>query len=187
MIPVVRLVKSLRYVLQDMQGISISDYELIEAINHAAQLLYSRLSEQFVSSALKKKILIVDSSGSAALPTDFVRVHQVGLGNGEVAIPTTYDATAEGTYRILGDMFYAPAGSYGLEYYYIPVRVTNLGDNLDVPQSMSARIEEIALAVYSRDINNAEALAQVCARNLGGREVSHIDGQGPTQVLGGKV
>lgn len=187
MIPVVRLVKSLRYVLQDMQGISISDYELIEAINQAASLLYSRLGEKFVSSTLKKKILIVDSTGSTTLPTDFVRVHQVGLGDGTVAIPTTYDATAEGTYRILGDTFFAPAGSYGLEYYYIPTRVTNLNDNLDVPLSMGPYVEQIALAVYARDLNKAETLSQICAQSLGGREISHIDGQGPTQVLGGKV
>ena len=186
-IPVVRIVRSLRYYLNDMQGISISDYELIEAINHAASLLYSRLGEKFVSSSLKKHILIVPDDGHTVLPVDFVRVHQVGMGDGEVAIPTTYQTTASGTYRIIGTEFYAPEGAYNLEYYYIPVRVNTLSDELDVPLSMSPYIEQIALAMYARDAGKAEQLATVCAQTLGGREISHIDGQGPTQVLGGSV
>ena len=38
MIPVINLVKSLRFALKDMQGLKYSDYELIEAVNQAVSL-----------------------------------------------------------------------------------------------------------------------------------------------------
>ena len=187
MIPVVRLVKSMRYVLQDMQGISISDHELIEAINHAASLLYSRIGEKFVSASLKSLEITIPSTNEYQLPLDFVRVHQVIDPNGEVAIPTTGRAVVMGSYRMIGSTLYAPAGNYKLEYYYIPLRVTSLGDDLDAPLSMSPYLEQIALAVHAHDLGQAEQIAMICAQTLGGREISHIDGQGPVQVLGGKV
>ena len=142
MIPVIRLVQSLRYALRDMQGAKNSDFELIESINQAASLLYTQMGEQYVSYGLKKKFLIVDNSGSTPLPTDFVKVHQVGMGDEGVAVPTSYLANVAGSYRIIGDTFYAPEGTYGFEYYYVPARVSSLSDNLDVPQAMSSYIEQ---------------------------------------------
>ena len=105
-IPVVRLVKSLRYALKDMQGIKYSDYELVESINQAASLLYGRLSERFVYAAQKKALLNVPSVGYALLPTDFVRIHQIVGDDGEL-IPTTLLPVASGTYRIINDTIYA--------------------------------------------------------------------------------
>lgn len=104
MIPVIDLVRSLRFALRDMQAVKISDYELIEVINQAASLLYTQMSEKFVTYGLKKKILIIDESGSTGLPSDFIKIHQVGMGNNVVAVPTSYLATSEGTYRIIGDI-----------------------------------------------------------------------------------
>ena len=77
MLKVIDLVASLRFALGDMQGLSISDYELIEAINQAASLLYGRLSEHFISSEIKRKVIDVDESREYILPPDFLRVHQV--------------------------------------------------------------------------------------------------------------
>ena len=187
MIPVIRLVQSMRYSLREMQGTQVSEFELIESINQAAALLYSQLSEKFVNFGLKRMIIITGSNGQASLPADFVRVHQVGMGDRQVAIPTTYQATIEGTYRIIGDTFYATAGSYGLEYYYIPARVKDLDDYLDVPLSMSPYIEKIALALYGNNLESAMAVVQACTQGLAAREHSHFENVGPVQVLGGKV
>ena len=187
MIPVQKLVASLRFALRDMQGVNVSDFELLEAINQAASLLYGRLSKDFVQAVLKKKILIVDDSGNTGLPSDFVRVHQVGMGDGGIAIPTTYLANVEGTYRIIGNTFYAPEGAYGLEYYYEPARVKSLGDYLDVPESMSPYIEQISLCMFSRDLEKAELIIQECSQILAGRDISHYRGTSPTQILGGRV
>lgn len=187
MIPVIRLVQSLRYALKDMQQAQISDFELIESINQAASLLYTQMSENFVQFGMKKKIIVVDNTGSAELPQDFVRIHQVGLGDRQIAIPTSYQPTIDGTYRIIGTTFYAPEGSYGLEYYYIPTRVTDLSDNLDVPQSMSPYIEQIALAINGNNHEKALSIVKVCSDSLSAREISHFANVGPVQVLGGKI
>ena len=187
MIPVIDLVRSLRFALRDMQAVKISDYELVEVINQAASLLYTQMSEKHVMYGMKKKILVVDNSGSTGLPSDFVKIHQVGLGDEGVAVPTSYLATAEGSYRIIGDTFYAPAGSYGLEYYYVPARVKTLSDNLDAPLAMSSYIKEIALALYGNNLEKAEQIVQICVSSLTAREVSHFSDVGPVQILGGRI
>ena len=186
MIPVVRLVKSLRYALKDMQGIKYSDYELIESINQAASLLYGRLSERYVYAAQKKMVLTIPSVGYTPLPGDFVRIHQIIGDDGEL-IPTTTLPAVTGTYRIINDMIYADPDTYSLEYYYVPVRVKGLGDNLDVPISMEAYIQQISLALFGNNAALAEQIVQQCSQTLAVREVSHFTDVGPVQVLGGKV
>ncbi|MBQ7217299.1 MAG: hypothetical protein IJS39_15090 [Synergistaceae bacterium] len=185
-IPVVRLVKSMRYALKDMQGIKYSDYELVESINQAASLLYGRLSERYVQAALKKSTLVIGNEGYATLPSDFVRLHQL-VGDGEEAIPISTLPVVAGTYRIIGDTIYATPDAYSLEYYYVPKRVKGLGDELDVPVSMSPYIEQISLALFGNNLAQAEQIVLQCSQTLAVREVSHFQDVGPVQVLGGKI
>lgn len=185
-IPVVRLVKSLRYALKDMQGIKYSDYELIESINQAASLLYGRLSERYVYAAQKKTTLTIPSIGYAPLPSDFVRIHQIIGDDGEL-IPITTLPAVDGTYRIINDTIYAEPNLYSLEYYYVPTRVKGLGEDLDVPLSMEAYIQQISLALFGNNAALAEQIVQQCSQTLAVREVSHFTDVGPVQVLGGKV
>ena len=187
MLPVSRLIASMRYALRDMQGSEVSDYELIEALNQAVSLLYSRLSEKYIYKAVKKTAIVVDSTLQAALPSDFISVHRVGLGQEGYLNPVSYRADSEGTYRISGSIFYAPEGTYGLEYYYLPARVHNLTDLLDVSPSVSPYLEQIANSVLAKDFASAEQLAQVCCNALGGGEMSHFKDTGPVQILGGKL
>ena len=142
MIPVIELVMSLRYELGDMQGLNISDYELIKPINKAVSLLYGTLSERYVHAAVKRKPIVIDSGKSYALPSDFVRVHQVVRDTGKVSVPTSINPPKEAAYRIVGTELFADEGEYTLEYYYIPAKVWTLGDYLDVSESMRTWWEE---------------------------------------------
>ncbi len=186
-IPVLRLVKSMRYALNDMQGILISDFELIEAINQASALLYGLLSEKYVHAAQKRGTITIPDGGSADLPIDFVRIHQVGMDNDEVAVPVSYMSNVMGTYRIIGQKMFAPKGTYNLEYYYIPARVTKLDDDVDIPLSMSTYIEQISLAIYNRDLVRANALARQAQEFLSDSEVSHLPNNTPQRILGGRI
>lgn len=187
MIPVSRIVTSMRFNLRDMHGVNISDFELIEAINQAASLLFNKLAEDFVNIGLKKTILIVDDSLKAALPSDFIGVHSVGMGDEGYAAPVSYRPEISGTYRILGNSFYAPEGLYGLEYFYLPKRVSGLSDNLDVMTSVCPYIEKIAGFVLANDLNGAIQTAAFCSHSLAGNEISQFNDDGPLNVLGGKL
>ena len=186
-IPVVRLVKSMRYALKDMQGIKFSDYELVESINQAASLLYGRLSERYIYASQKQTTLIVGDEGYATLPSDFVRLHQLGMGEEGEAIPISTLPVVDGTYRIIGNTIYAKPGAYSLEYYYVPRRVKGLGDELDVPLSMSPYIEQLSVALFGNNMQLAETIVAQCSQALAVREVSHFTDVGPVQVLGGKI
>ena len=77
MIPVIEIVMSLRYEIGDMQGLNVSDYELITPINRAVSLLYGTLSERYVHAVLKRLPIAIDSTKTYSLPGDFVRIHQL--------------------------------------------------------------------------------------------------------------
>ena len=187
MVQVSRLVASMRFSIRDMQGVNVSDFEIIGAINQAASLLYNKLAEDFVNAGLKKTILIVDDTLSASLPSDFIGVHRVGMGDEGYASPVSYRPEISGTYRILGNTFYAPEGLYGLEYYYIPKRVNSLTDNLDVMPSVCPYLERVAGYVLANDLAGAVQTAAVCSHSLAGNEISHMENDGPLNVLGGKI
>ena len=187
MIPVKQLVTSMRYSLKDMRGVNYSNFELIEAINNAAWILYSRMAEQFVSAGLKKNILVVDESGSIALPTDFIKIHQVGMADEGRAVPVSYTARNDGEYRIIGDTFYALEGVYSLEYYYVPARVSSLSDFIDITAAVSPYIEKIALGMLGNDLGGAENVVRACVQSLAGRDISHFEDIGPVQIFGGKL
>ena len=186
MIPAVELVKSLRYALGDMQGLNISDYELLEPINQAAHLLYGQLSQRYVHAVLKSLALVVGEEKSYELPSDFVRVHQVYGDNG-VLIPTSMNPPAQGTYRIVQNTLYANEGTYSFEYYYIPGRIYRMEDELDVPESMRTWIEQLSLAIYRKDLERTALLLQQSEGVLAGRAISHFENTGPVQVLGGRT
>ena len=187
MIPVVDIVKSMRYELKDMQGTKISDFELIEAINQAASLLYGRLSDRYIHVGLKKHVFSVGTTGSTALPIDFVRVYQVFDSDGNLLVPTTGNTSVTGAYRVMNDTFFAPTGSYNLEYYYTPLRVTSLADNLDIPNSLRPYIEQLSIIMHNGELARAEEIILVLSHNLGGNELSHYPDAMVQNVTGGKV
>ena len=186
MIPVIEIVLSLRYELGDMQGLNISDHELIKPINSAVSLLYGTLSERFVHAAVKRLPIVVDETKTYSLPSDFVRIHQLVEDGGELA-PTSINPPKECAYRVVGTELFANEGVYTLEYYYIPLRVTKLDDDLDVPLSMSTYIEQISLAMYNRDLALARALATQAQQFLSDNEVSHLENNTPTKIIGGRI
>ena len=185
-IPVVEFFISLRYALGDMQGLYVSDYQLLEPINQAVSKLYGYLSQRYVHAVLKRSVIDVDDSQSYELPPDYVRVHQV-YGDDGILVPTSINPPARRTYRIIGHTFYAKKGTYSFEYYYIPSRVHSAEDNLDVSESMRSYVEQVALAMYQKNIQQADYIIQQAEATLAGREISHFENTGPAQVLGGRV
>ena len=69
----------------------------------------------------------------------------------------------------------------------MPKRVTGLGEDLDVPLSMSPYIEQLSVALFGNNVQLAEQIVQQCSQALAVREVSHFTDVGPVQVLGGKI
>lgn len=191
MISVLRLVQSLRFALRDMQGVKISDFELIETVNQAASMLYIRMSENYVRYGMKTANITPSTvDKNVDLPSDFIKIHQVIKGENVIVVPTSVGSlnVPDGTYRIIGNTFYGEASIiYSIEYYYVPARVKNLTDNLDVPETMSPYIEQISLALYGNNLEKANGIIDRCVSSLSDREVSHFENVGPVQTLGGRV
>ena len=176
MIPVSRLVRSVRYALKDMQGTGVSDYEIIEALNRAADLLFHRFAARFIYAGLKKTALVIGEEKSAALPSDF---HSMGDLTDEDGLNLAF--------RVVGDELFAPEGTYGLEYWYLPADVADTSDLLDAPASVSPWLEQMAAAILNGDTQTATAAAEACCASLAAGEVAHFPETGPVSVLGGKL
>ena len=184
MLPVSRLLTSIRYSLRDMQGTSFSDFEIVEALNRAAGLLFGRMGEKFVWPALKRTVIVTDH-GEAKLPADFHSVRKVSCDGGE-AEPVTR-RPGDGQYRIAGDALFAQDGAYGLEYWYLPPPVRGLDDVLDAPLAVSPYLERCALALLNGDEQGAEATVQACCHALAAGDLSAFSDMGPVRIWGGKA
>ena len=195
-ISVVELVMSLRYALGDMQGLNISDYELIEPINQAAHKLYSYLSERHVREVVTETEpkTITETNSTITLPNTFIRIYQV-LGRKpdeesdddyRVIIPTTNRKKVFGAYRLIGRTITVPEGTYIVEYYYIPAKILSLSDPLNVPESMRTWIEQLSLAYYKKDYGTADGIVRQCESVLAGREVPNFENTNPVQTLGAR-
>ena len=184
MIPVSRLILSIRYALRDMQGASFSDFEIVEALNRAAALLYQRMGERFVHAALRRTLLLMEQ-GEAMLPSDFHNVYKVSV-EGDGRDPATLKVCPV-QYRIADHRFYAPGEAYVLEYYRMPQTVAAATDALDAPLAVSPYLERCALALLNGDMAGAEAAAEACCRSLAAAEFSHLTDDGPVKVLGGTL
>ena len=180
MIPVARLVGSVRYALKDMQGVNVSDFEIIEALNRAADLLFHRFAARWIYAGMKKTTLIVDEGDkSAVLPRDFQSVARIVDEDGYPC-----SVLAE---RIVGDELFAPEGAYGLEYYYLPADVEDLEDVLDAPESVTPWLENMTVAILNGDMAGAAQTAEACCAAMAAGEVTHFPATGPVSVLGGKL
>ena len=195
-IPVVDIVMSLRYALGDMQGLNISDYELIEPINQAAHKLYGYLSERHVREVVaEQEATVASSGGKITLDETFVRICQV-LGSDKenatdndykVIIPTTSRTIVFGAYRLVGREIKTAKGKYIIEYYYIPSKVSTLNDKLKVPESMRTWIEQLSLAFYKKDYVAADSIVRQCEAVLAGREVPNFENTNVAQTLGARA
>ena len=57
----------------------------------------------------------------------------------------------------------------------------------DVPEMMRSWIEQVALMMYQKNLQGADAIMLQCEQTLAGREISHFENTGPAQVLGGRT
>lgn len=187
MISVGELIRSVRYLLRDMQGVAVSDFEIVEAINRGAALLYSRMAENSVQAAAKKVELTVKAGGQVALPADFHNVRWVFAKGGGECVPTPRPSVGPGEYRIVGDRFEAPKGAYIFEYYGIPPRVAGYEDELAVPAAVRRRLEDIVAALVGGDVDRAEQEALLCCRELAGGELTRLTDPGPVTIWGGRA
>lgn len=179
-----RLVTSIRYRLGDMQGARFSNFEIIEAINRAASLLFGRMAARFVWAAAKKTVVTVDGeAGSALLPRDFRAMRRVTREAGGDVSP----GSGERDYRVVGQEFYAAPGAYGMEYYYNPRPVFSFDDELDAPEAVSPWVETAALAVLNNDAAGAAMTCEECCEALAGGEAGRYPEFGPVRILGGKL
>ena len=193
MIPVIEIAKSMRYALGDMQGITVSDYELVEPINQAVNKLYADLGQRHIREVTKEeKVTINATIKSFKLPDDFIRISQV-LGafkenptdaDYSVIIPTTNRAAVKGAYRLVNRNMTMYEGTYYIEYYYVPAKVETLNDNLDVPESMRSWIEQLSLAMYKKDMAMANTVVTQAEYALSGREIPRFENAGHSQNLG---
>jgi len=186
MFPVSGLGASVRYALSDMQGTRYSDFDVLEGLNQAAQLLYVRMAARAVKAAVKKVVFtIADGDMAAALPENFHSVRRVSRDGWELA-PSAAPPDSSG-YRISGGEFQGTPGVYGLEYYGLPAEVSGMDEELDIPPAAAPWLVKIAVALMTGDTAAAAQAAEGCCGTLAGGEVGRLPGIGPVQVLGGKL
>lgn len=119
-IPAVEIAMSMRYALGDMQGVNISDYELIEPINQAVNKLYTELGQRHVRETIKTAGPIRINI-KAATKTNVVSTSEAGISDIEEdesfePLPVVLDIDEEDAENDAG-----PGSSAVTEYQYYTV------------------------------------------------------------------
>ena len=187
MITTGELVQSVRFLLHDMQGALVSDFEIVEAINRGTGLLFARMAEHGVQEAIAGTKLTVGVSGAAALPNDFGRVRWVRSAAGHEIVPVQRPGPVVGEYRIASGRLEAPEGKYSVEYFRAPPRVRALKDEVSISHAARRRLEEVVAALVRGDADGAEQAASMCCRELAGVELTRLADKGPVTVWGGRA
>ena len=186
-IPVGELIASVRYVLRDMQGASWSDFEIVEALNRGALMLYLAMAERRVHIASMAVELTTTDDGIAELPKDFHSVRHVREKDAWECRPTPHPVVRPGEYRIVGDRFEALKGTYTFEYYRIPPRVVSAEDAVDAPAILRSYLADAAVALLANDRERAEQIALRCCHGVAGGDLSRLTDIGPVSVWGGRA
>ena len=172
MIPVREVIAAVRFQVGDMQGVTRSDFEIVEAVNRALAFIYAAFGERHISVSLKTVFIEINNDEPwMILPSDFHNVSKV---------------TSPGGYRIEGNKLFGEPGVYELSYYHLPRRVSDASDLLDVPNSVRLGLESVAVAFVNGDPAGAEAVTKRLCDVLVAREIDGFKNIGPVQVWGGK-
>ena len=145
----------------DAHKLNISDDMIVYAVNYAAGELFDALALAF-SSVTQKRAAITITEGEGALPADYrtlVRVED-SAGN-EIFKGDSWDLEGE---TVLSDL-----DEVTVVYNRSPVKITALGDALDVPDMFFNDLADIAGAILKGDRTAAHGFALTAAKRAAER------------------
>jgi len=181
MIPAKEIMTAVRFQVGDMQGAERSDFEIVEAINRAQAFIYAAFGERHISVGLKTATVeIEDDQLWTVLPSDFhnlCKVDMIHRQPGYIRVK----------WKIEGNHFVGIAGVYSLSYYYLPPRISDSSDLLDIPNSVRLGLEGTSAAFLSGNAEEAAAITKRLCDVLVAREYDGYQDHGPVQVWGDRA
>ena len=171
------IITAARYRLNDNSAVEYSNNELMEYVNTAQQFINKFLMER--DSGLIKDVVTLDtSSGSHALPSDFMAICYVKDSNGYLVrhrdpasadgtteyFPGLYQWSSSGYYYIHGTDIYSNLDSIELCYYKMLDDNTATTDTIPLPDFFRNLLLEMVLIIaFNRNefaVNIEELLMQ---------------------------
>jgi hypothetical protein len=196
MISVKDILSAVRFKSGDPHGTTISDFDILDAIDYAVKKIFMTGASRHMNFALKKATILVNNCdegailNTAPLPFGFLRVHKVYDSQGREMIYRpghSPRAPTPGEYRIRAYEFTAAVGSYMLEYFCLPPRVMDAKGMLDVHRSLETIIADVASVLLKEGEPAATILTGSLLSQMVAQEVSGYEDRGPVQVWGGRA
>ena len=167
------LMLSVRLKLSDPQGTLFSDYQLLEILNASVEMIYDTLIG-YANSLPRKVISLTLTDGRVDLPEDFHSLSHLSSGGIELRADFEKIVPDEGTYRVVGTKLLAPTDTVDVEYYYIPLSVTDFDGEFDIPISIRSQTVSIACALLRGDSMAADNVIYKLLTSMASRGISHI-------------
>jgi hypothetical protein len=145
----------------DAHKLNISDDMIVYAVNYAADELFDALALAF-SSVTQKRATITITDGEGELPADYRTLVR--------AEDSTGDEIFKGdSWDLEGDTVLSDLDEVTVVYNRSPVRITALGDTLDVPDIFFNDLADIAGAILKGDRSGAREHALLAAKRAAER------------------
>ena len=152
-----------RLYLKDTAKNSYSDAELYEGINDALRIFAEEAARaEDYNGAFSNHAALTLTSGSVALPNDFIRIKRLFSANGEL-LRVINDTPSASEFAVKGGSLLSGETAVSLYYYCYPGPVTQQTDRIDVAASMLTPLAKAAAACISGSDSAALVAAQYFA------------------------
>ena len=168
------LITSVRYDLNDPQGIEFSDQELIEYINRSQEWINQELIE-LGSYLVAKKTTLTLTNNETDLPADFVKEISVKAGNLYLRSVVPYEELPEDGYQIIGGKLRAKADTVELTYFYTLPSYSAKTDTIVLPQPLHNILRLLVVIMAKNRIEIPSRLELAFLQDLRRRLMSYAE------------
>lgn len=156
-----QLIKSIRMAptVQDISGAKFSDYQLIDSINNALEMIYNTLAASD-SAILDTTVQLKLKKGSTELPEDCVTLVDVyDINDDELTPIGKGDKLNPSTYRVVGNTLYTPSDVVTIQYKqgFTTLTHDDMDSDLPLPAYFVPLIKKYSLVMLAGGINQNDA------------------------------
>ena len=163
MLTALNICQKARLVVGDAGHTAFSDYECLTALQTALDLFVTSCDE-FFSPALVKSVELELEDDAVDLPDDFRSVISVRDALGGLLESNYETGPFTGEYRFENAKIISPESPVTLTYRYRPPRLTELEDEIDVPESFELPLARITAALLQGDFTQAQGVSDQAAQ-----------------------
>lgn len=159
------IMEKVRHDIKDLSKVSVSDYEIYEAINEALRILAETTKDSDIP-IFRKEALLTITNGRCELPGDFIQMDKVLTSSGEELLRVLHDSDpGELEYNIVGVDILSGESTLKIWYHGYITGITSSSEtagstDIDIPAAWLLPVSQMAALSIA---GNKPAMTQIAS------------------------